>query len=58
MSHPNQKEVDAWMMQELRRQGFLSRPGRPREMVGQYKVLRYWWHPDRIGDFSGNQSAD
>ncbi len=47
MKHPRQKEVDAWMKQELREQGFRSRPGRPQETLGQYKVLWYWWHPKR-----------
>lgn len=43
------KELDEWMKQELRNQGFRSRPGRPYEMWGPYKLLWYWWHPERIG---------
>lgn len=46
--HPDQKEVDAWMKIELRNQGFRSRPARPSEMFGPYKVIWYWWHPERM----------
>jgi len=45
---PRQKELDAWMKQELREQGFRSRPAKPQEMFETYKVLWYWWHPERM----------
>lgn len=40
--------MDAWMKVELRNQGFRSRPARPFEMLGSYKVIWYWWHPERM----------
>ena len=52
IAHPNQKEVDEWVKPHLRSLGFRSRPGRPGEMLGPFKLKWYWWHQERIIEVS------